>query len=328
MTPSQAAKAVHHLIDKQRPAFLWGAPGVGKSDLVRQIGQARGTEVRDIRLSLLDPTDIKGFPVPDVKKSIMRWLPADFVPTGGEGILFFDELNSAAPAVQAAGYQFILDRKIGDAVLPEGWSIVAAGNRTTDRAVTHAMPSPLANRFVHVDVEPDINDWYDWAMAHGISAETCAFLRFKPGLLHDFDPKTNPRSFPTPRTWVFVDEIRGSGLDSDTEFALIAGAVGEGAATEYLAFVRLAASLPSVDEILLNPEIIEIDKDKPEVMYALVAAVSQQTTINNFERLTKFVFRLPPEYQMLYIRRAGLVKGISKTKTFTQWGAKNSALLK
>jgi len=328
MKPSQAVAALNHLIDKRRPAFLWGAPGVGKSDVIHQIGAQRKVEVRDIRLSLLDPTDIKGFPVPDAKKALMKWLPADFVPTSGKGILFFDELNSAAPAVQAAGYQFILDRKIGDVQLPDGWAIVAAGNRTTDRAITHTMPSPLANRFVHIDFEPDINDWYHWALQNSISAETCAFLRFKPSLLHSFDVKSNPRSFPSPRTWVFVDEIRNSGLDATTEFALISGTVGEGAATEFLAFVRLAASLPSVDEILLNPESIEINKEKPELMYAMVTSIDHQTTPNNFDRLMKFVTRMPPEYQVLYVRSVTRDMAIAKTATFTQWANKNAALLK
>jgi hypothetical protein len=327
MKPSQAIPAIEHLIGKRRPAFIWGAPGVGKSDVVRQIGARRNLEVRDIRLSLLDPTDIKGFPVPDVRKRVMNWLPANFIPTEGQGILFFDELNAAAPAVQAAGYQFILDRRIGDVQLPAGWSILAAGNRSSDRALTHTMPSPLANRFVHIDFETDIDDWYAWALEHGISAQTCAFLRFRPALLHSFDAKTNPRSFPSPRSWVFADEIRGSALDADTEFELVCGAVGEGAATEYLAFVRLAASLPSVDQILLDPDSVEIDKTKPEIMFALVTSLDTQTTANNFERLMRFIGRLPPEFQVMYVRSVQRIPAIPKTQAYTAWCVKHAALL-
>lgn len=331
MKPSQVTQALTHLVRINQPAMLWGPPGVGKSDLVRQVGKTLKLEVRDIRLSLLDPTDIKGFPVPDTTKKVMHWLPANFIPTKGKGILFFDEINSAAPAVQAAAYQLILDRKVGDVTLPPGWAIIAAGNRASDRGVTHAMPSPLANRLVHIDVEADINDWYEWALGHGISAPTCAFLRFKPNLLHDFNPQANPRSFPSPRTWVFADRIRTADLPADVEYQLLCGAVGEGAATEYSAFVRLASSLPTVDQILLAPDSIEIDPDKPELMYALATSVETQTTPNNFDRLMQFINRLPPEYQVLYMRgvaRNPTLTPVLSTAAFTQWAAKNSALLK
>ena len=189
MRPSQVSASLTHLIKRQRPAFLWGPPGAGKSDVVAEIAKDLGLELRDVRLNLLDPVDLKGFPV--VKgagaKQQMSFVPPDFLPTKGKGILFLDEMNSAPRAVQAAAYQLILNRKIGEYELPVGWAVVAAGNRAGDRAVVNDMPSALANRLVHIDFEVDVDDWYDWALQHGVSDLTRAFIKFRPALLHRLD---------------------------------------------------------------------------------------------------------------------------------------------
>ena len=193
MQPSSIRTALPRLIEKQRPVFLWGAPGVGKSDVVGQIATDLKLELRDVRLSLLDPIDLKGFPVVDTAKKQMKWLPADFLPTKGRGLLFLDEMNSAPQSVQAAAYQLILNRKIGDYKLPDGWAVLAAGNRSSDRSVVHAMPAALANRFVHLDFDIDVNDWNYWAMTNGMHDDLRAFIQFRPNLLHSFDAASNPR---------------------------------------------------------------------------------------------------------------------------------------
>ncbi len=207
MKPSSIRVTLKHMLAKQRPVFLWGPPGCGKSDVVRQIAADLKTELRDVRLSLLDPIDLKGFPTISVDKKQMKWLPADFLPTKGKGILFLDEMNSAPQSVQAAAYQLVLNRKIGDYELPVGWSVLAAGNRASDRSVVHAMPAALANRFVHLDFDVNVEDWSHWAMDNDIHLDVRAFIRFRPNLLHSFDANTNPRAFPTPRSWAFVNDI-------------------------------------------------------------------------------------------------------------------------
>ena len=248
MKPSQIRTALPRLITKRRPVFLWGAPGVGKSDLIAGVANDMKLELRDVRLSLLDPVDLKGFPTINKAKTQMTWLAADFLPTSGSGLLFLDEMNAAPQSVQAAAYQLILNRRIGEYKLPDGWCVIAAGNRTSDRSVVHTMPAALANRFVHLDYDVDVDDWNEWAMDNDIHTDLRAFIRFRPNLLHNFDPKSNPRAFPSPRSWAFVNDIYKDHVSQDTEFELIKGTVGEGASAEFSGFVRLIKDLPTVDD--------------------------------------------------------------------------------
>lgn len=329
MKPSHAIPAIMHLVKRQRPAFIWGPPGVGKSDAVQFVADNLGIELRDVRLSLMDPTDLKGFPIvtgTGAKKQ-MSWAQPDFLPTKDKGILFLDEMNSAPQAVQAAAYQLILNRKIGDYTLPAGWTVLAAGNRAGDRAVVHQMPSALANRLVHIDFDVDMEDWYDWATAKGVSDITRAFIRFRPASLHSFDSKKNERAFPTPRSWVFVDDIIRSGLPQDTELELIKGTVGEGAAIEYISFARMAKDLPTADEILINPDTAPIPKD-PSGKYAICTALDSKTTAGNIDRMMKYITRIDKEYQVLYMRSAIMAnRDLRNTKTYVSWIIENKELI-
>ena len=206
MKPRLVSQALAACIEVKQPCFLWGAPGVGKSQIVRQAAQALSLRVIDVRAVLLDPVDLRGLPAINGDKKA-HWCPPAFLPVEGNGVLFLDELNAAPPLVQAACYQLVLDRQLGEYHLPAGWAVIAAGNRDTDRAVTSRMPSALANRFVHLDFEADLADWATWALQAGVKTELIAFIRFRPGLLHDFDPKRNDKAFPTPRAWEFVSKI-------------------------------------------------------------------------------------------------------------------------
>ena len=165
MGPKAARKAIRKAINRHRPAFLWGPPGIGKSDIVKQIGAELEREVIDVRLALWEPTDIKGIPYYNADQGKMVWAPPAELPTNEDStaIIFLDELNSAPPAVQAAAYQLVLNRQVGTYKLPKGVDIVAAGNREGDRGVTYRMPAPLANRFVHLEMKVDFDDWQDWA---------------------------------------------------------------------------------------------------------------------------------------------------------------------
>ena len=184
MRPSQITAALGYLIDANQPVMLHGSPGVGKSDVVRQIAKQRGIELIDLRLSQLDPVDLRGVPSVDTKKHITSWNTPSFLPTDGEGILFLDEINSAAQATQAAAYQLVLDRKLGDYVMPPGWAIIAAGNRSTDRAIVNQMSTALKNRFTHLNYEVNNDDWCDWALRSNIAVEVLGFIRFRPMLLN------------------------------------------------------------------------------------------------------------------------------------------------
>ena len=234
------------------PVMLWGPPGVGKSDIVRALARRSGVELIDLRLSQLEPTDLRGIPFREgdrVEWSVPSMLP-DPHRHGNKGILFLDEINAAAPTVTAAAYQLILDRRLGDYAVPSGWAIFAAGNRQGDRGVTYAMPAPLANRFTHYELEADVDDWVGWAHASGIDPRLVAFLRFRPELLFDFDPSRSPIAFPSPRTWEYAHRaLEKFSAQPDLVLDAIQACVGRAAGAELKAFLDHMAHLPDVDAI-------------------------------------------------------------------------------
>lgn len=327
MKPSALRTAIPKLIAKRRPAFLWGAPGVGKSDLIAQVAEDHKLELRDVRLSLLDPIDLKGFPTIDTVKKQMKWLPADFLPKKGKGLLFLDEMNQAPQSVQGAAYQLVLNRRVGEYELPDGWSVMAAGNRAGDRSIVHAMPSALANRFVHLDYDVDVDDWNIWAMKNKLHDDLRAFIQFRPNLLHSFDANTNPRAFPSPRSWAFVNDIYKDGYSDDDQLEMIKGTVGEGAAAEFSGFVRLIKDLPRVDQVLLDPDGTKVP-ESPAGMYAMVTALDSKATTNNLARIMKYTDRLPVEFQTVFVRSAiRRDSSLTGTKCYMDWGIRNQNIL-
>ncbi|OGI67726.1 MAG: ATPase [Candidatus Muproteobacteria bacterium RBG_16_60_9] len=235
------------------PIMLWGPPGVGKSQMVAQVAARHDTPMIDLRLSQMEPTDLRGIPfrVNDlVEWAIPAMLP-DAVRHGYEGILFLDEITSAAPTVSAAAYQLILDRALGAYEVPPGWVIVAAGNRQGDRGISYSMPAPLANRFSHFEVETNLDDWIAWAYAHDIDERLIAFLRFRPELLFNFNPAHNPVAFASPRSWEFAHRALGKFGDQPALLlGALQGCVGPAAGIEFKAFLENLDNLPDVDAIV------------------------------------------------------------------------------
>ena len=326
MKSSEVARALAHLIPIQQPVFIWGPPGAGKSDTVRQAAAAQNRALIDVRAVLLDPVDLRGLPSIN-GDSRAHWCPPAFLPNGGTGVLFLDELNAAPPLTQAACYQLVLDRALGEYRLPDGWTVVAAGNRETDKAVTSRMPSPLANRFVHLDFEVNLDDWVAWALKAGIKTEVIAFLRFRPGLLHQFDPKRNDKSFPTPRSWEFVSRILKSSPPADLEFPLVSGAVGEGPAAEIVGFLRIFRNLPNPDLVLMNPETAPVPTG-PAELYALAGALARKATDQTMERLVKYANRLPSEFSVLLMTDAVTRNpDITSTRAWIEWASAHNDVL-
>jgi len=273
--PKGAMKAIRKAIQTRRPTFLWGPPGIGKSDVVKQIGEQAGREVIDVRLALWEPTDIKGIPYYNADQGKMVWAPPAELPTDPEStaIIFLDELNSAPPAVQAAAYQLILNRAVGTYKLPKGVDLVAAGNREGDRGVTYRMPAPLANRFVHLEMKVDFDDFQDWATLNKVHPEVLGYVGFAKQDLYDFDPKSPSKSFATPRSWVFVSELlQDDDCDNDTLSTLIAGAVGDGLATKFMAHRKIAGKLPKAEDIL-NGKVKDLQIKEVSAMYSLTVSL-------------------------------------------------------
>ena len=256
------------------PVMLWGPPGVGKSQLVAQLGIKHNVKVIDIRLSQIEPSDLRGIPFRENQEVV--WAVPSILPHaqrhGPQGILFLDEITSAPPSISAAAYQLILDNKLGDYELPEGWVIFAAGNRQGDRGITYTMPSPLANRFSHYEVETHLDDWVAWAYKANIDERIIAFLRFRPDMLFDFDPAQNPVAFPTPRTWEYASRaLRKFTNNSRLLLGALQACVGETAGVECFAFVENYINIPDIDAIT-NGEDIPVP-EKIDLQYAVASAL-------------------------------------------------------
>jgi len=264
-----SADSGHHT-----PVMIWGPPGVGKSELVAQIAQQHDVPLIDIRLSQLEPSDLRGIPFRvenHVEWAVPLMLP-DASRHGSSGIMFLDEITSATPAVSAAAYQLILDRCLGEYKVPDGWVIFAAGNRQGDRGVTYSMATPLANRFTHFDFDVNLDDWVYWAHKNHIDERIVAFLRFRPELLFDFDPAMDPTAFPTPRSWEFAHHAlqkfdSGSVILSNA----LQACVGNAAGIEIKAFLDNLENLADVDAIIDGADIPV--PDSIDLQYALASAL-------------------------------------------------------
>lgn len=326
MKPSQISTALANLIQIHQPTFLWGPPGIGKSQVVRQTAVSMGLDLIDIRAILLDPVDLRGIPKIS-EDGTSTWCAPSFLPRRGAGILFLDELNAAPPLVQAACYQLILDRRLGEYALPDGWAIIAAGNREQDRAVTHRMPSALANRFVHIDFSVDHEEWLSWATENDLAREVISFIRFRPKLLHDFDPERAGKAFPSPRSWEFVSRLVRSKMEMALLSELVTGAVGKGAAAEFTGYVKIRHRLPDPHAILADPNRAEIPSD-PAVLFALCELLAQSADAQTMDALLSFASRLPDEFSVLLIREAVRENNrIVETGGFVRWAEEHADVL-
>ena len=264
-----SAREGHHT-----PVMLWGPPGIGKSQIIAQVAKRHAAPMIDIRLSQMEPTDLRGIPFRIENR--VEWAVPSMLPDverhGPNGILFLDEITSAPPSVSAAAYQLILDRRLGDYEVPAGWAIFAAGNRQGDRGVTYTMPAPLANRFSHFEVETNIDDWVSWAYANNIDESLIGFLRFKPELLFDFDPAHNPVAFPSPRSWEFAHRtLQKFGDNSDLLLPTLQACVGPAAGLELHAFIENLDNMPDLDAIMRG-EPVPVPREV-DLQYAVASAL-------------------------------------------------------
>jgi hypothetical protein len=279
VTSVQARKSLLKAFNKQRPIFLWGPPGIGKSELVADITDELGGHMIDLRLGQMEPTDIRGIPFYNKEKNVMEYAPPIDLPDAELAgqypiiVLFLDEMNSAAPSVQSAAYQLILNRRVGKYVLPDNVVMVAAGNRESDKGVTYRMPTPLANRFIHQEMKVDFPSWQEWAVEHKIHKDVVGYLSFAKQDLYDFDAKSSSRAFATPRSWSFVSELlEDDESDNDTLMNMIAGTVGEGLAVKFMAHRKVAGKMPSPADILKG-KVTDLKVKEVSAMYSLVISM-------------------------------------------------------
>ena len=278
VTSLQAKKSLLKAFQVKRPLFLWGPPGIGKSELVEGIANDLNGLMIDLRLGQMEPTDIRGIPFYNKDIGKMDWAPPVELPDEETAaqypivVLFLDELNSAAPSVQSAAYQLILNRRIGKYKLPDNVVMVAAGNRESDKGVTYRMPTPLANRFIHQEMKVDFPSWLEWAVNNRVHKDVVGYLSFAKQDLYDFDAKSASRAFATPRSWTFVSQLLDDASDDDTTMNLIAGTVGEGLAVKFMAHKKVASRMPNPADIL-SGKVKDLQVKEVSAMYSLVISM-------------------------------------------------------
>ena len=320
--------------DRKLPAImLWGAPGVGKSDAIKQIAQQlaettnRKPHVTDVRLLLFNPVDLRGIPTADDKKEFAKWLkPHIFNMDPSEEVVNFlvlDEITAAPQSVQAAAYQIVLDRQIGEHKLPDNCVIIAAGNRITDKSVAYSMPKALCNRLTHINIEPKQEAWKKWAINANIDARIIGFLGFKPQTLFSFDAGSQDQAYPTPRTWEMVDNYIKINNNIEAIRGLIEGTIGVGATAEFVAFCNTYGELPNVKDIVDGK--YKDHPTKPDVCFALQAAIvnyfiNNKLSEQQLRNLIVYTDGMQPEFAILTIKDLINVKNFyKKLNNIPEW---------
>ena len=303
----KAIEMIAQYIKSRLVPMIEGPPGIGKSEIVKQVAKRYGLKVIDLRLSQCDPTDLLGFPNILGKKAgyvPMETFPIedDPIPEGYNGwLIFLDEFSSAPPAVQAAAYKLVLDRMVGVHRLHRNVAIVCAGNRETDNAIVHPMSTALQSRLAHMELVVDALEWGEWAELNGIHHYITDYLKFKPGVIYTFQPDHTDKTYACPRTWEFASRLMHNNEGDENLLELLSGVLSEGVAREFLTYCKVYESLPKREQLLNSPETIPVPKE-PSILYALSGTVSHNASIDNFDKLAKFVVRLPMEFQVVTMR--------------------------
>ena len=314
--------------------MIWGGPGIGKSEIPAQIAEESGVKLLDFRANLFDPVDVRGIPylakMKETVKHFTRWAVPDVFPIvdrdGEEGIFLIDELPTAPAATQNAFLQLLITREVGNYKIPDGWSIIAAGNRLTDAAAVYQMPSPVRNRLAHYELEADLGDWVEWAVSNGVDTSVVSFIRYRPNLLYNFNPEDY--AFPTPRSWSYVDKrLKLTKVDEESLFYGVSALVGDGAAGEYIAFRQIYTELPDIDHLIDNPHTYKVD-DNPAVMYALSGALAARACDAKMENIMKVIKKLPTEFQVITVKQSLIKdKTIIQHNAVDQWVSHNSTVI-
>lgn len=326
--------------------MLWGPPGIGKSQAIRQLAKeieydtGKKVKVTDVRLLLFNPIDLRGIPTANAEKTMAVWLkPQIFQMNDSQdiiNILFLDEISAAPQSVQAAAYQITLDRVVGEHKLPENCIVIAAGNRTTDKSVVFKMPKALANRLLHIEVEGSFKSWKKWAIGSGINDKVLGFLSFRQDYLMKFDSSSDDLAFATPRSWEMVSNLLNYVSDDvESLYPLIAGLIGIGVAVEFRTWVKVYSQLPNIEDIFDGK--MPMLPANTDAMYALTAAMTTYAREhkNDLYRIANSIVyanRMPPDFSTVLMKDYMYIEKNYKEKLlsipeFARWLQTKGSLL-
>lgn len=326
MKPAVLKQTIKALFPIARTLCIEGAPGGGKTTIVKEAAKELGVPCIELHLPLMLVEDF-GVPYPDgdtLKYKLPHWFPVSGK-APEKGILLFDDRNQASPEIQKVLANICQARTLHGTRLPDGWMVISTGNRQQDRAGANRVLTHLRNRETIIELETSLDDWTAWAASHNVRPEVISFIQFRPGLLHDFNPNRDQN--PTPRSWVEgVSAVLGV-VPPEAEYECIKGAIGEGAAAEFMGFLRIYRDLPDIDTIIAKPDTTGVPTD-PATLYALAGALAHKVTVDNFDRIMRYVRRMPPEFSVLVVKQAlERVPEITDTETFEDWAVTHQDVL-
>jgi hypothetical protein len=310
----------------QRTVAIEGPPGGGKTTIVHEVAQELDVPCVEVHMPTMLVED---FGIPMLEGECMQYKLPHWFPVKGKaperGILLFDDRNQASNDLQKVLANICQARTLHGVPMPDGWQVVSTGNRQSDRAGANKVLTHLRNRETAIEYETHLDDFTTWCIDHGVKPEVVSFTRFKPGLLHDFDPQRDQN--PSPRAWVEgVSDVLGT-VPAEAEYECFKGAVGEGAAAEFVGFVRIFRTLPNPDAILLNPATADVPKD-PATKYALAGALAERATEANFERVCTYAERMDGDFSVLTVSYACRKKPeLTNTQAFTKWSIAHQDVL-
>jgi len=298
--------------------YLVSGPGIGKTTSVVDIAKEKGLDCSILSLAQYDAGELGGWPVPDKSGDSMKRMRPDWMPTKGTGVLFLDEVPQAPTSNQNIAAQLVNERRVGPHRLPDGWVIVAAGNRTSDRAGTNSMPSHLKDRFMFLEIEADLDDTISYYYSKRVDERICAFLRFRPDWLHKFDRDAN--ACPSPRSWERVSSILSWGLDPICQAEAIAGQVGRAATADLQGYLRMYATAPNIDDLIANPDGAALSDD-PAVMYAICASLAARMNSKNAANIVRYLKRIPQREFAGFVIKDALSrdKGLKQAQAIRDW---------
>jgi hypothetical protein len=313
--------------DLKRPILLEGSPGLGKTQIIQGFAKKKDVAFIHMHAPTMQPEDF-AIPAPNADRTAIDFLINSRFPIEGsdhpdEGIILIDEAPQGDNAIQKTVANLVQEREVYGKKLKPGWMIVLTGNRAQDRAGANRILSHLRNRVTTVEFEASLDDWCGWALDNDIRPELISLVRFKPVLLNDFDPQRDIN--PTPRAWAEGVSPIIDNVPADAEFECIKGAVGEGAAAECVAYLKICRKLPNPDVVLMKPDKHEVPEEA-SIRYALAGALAHRATVDNFDAVMTFAKRMPPEFGVLIVLDSiRKTPELQNTKAFMDWAVKEGA---
>tara|TARA_Y100000296_G_scaffold55313_1_gene63469 strand:- start:8453 stop:9436 length:984 start_codon:yes stop_codon:yes gene_type:complete len=326
MRAELVAQTLNDLWEIKRPVYITGAPGGGKTSITKQFAEKVGADYIHKHMPTMLVEDF-GIPFPSADNAsfdyrLPKWFPAD---PDTKAVLCFDDRGQCSQDLQKVVANIEQERELHGCSLPSGVMVVSTGNRVGDKAGANRVLTHLADRETEIELDTNLDDWCKWAIDEGVTAEVVSFIRFRANLLHDFDPQ-RPKN-PTPRSWVEgVSAILGT-VRPEAEYECFKGAVGEGAAAEFVGYMKIYRNLPNPDAILLHPDKHDVPTD-PATLYALSGSLAERANEGNFSKIITYFNRMPPEFGVLGVSYATRKnEELASTQAFTNWAVENQEVL-